>query len=286
MSQGWATERPPTVRRTRKQAQALRSAVGRLLLSPAAHAVLDVHIEHVNGAGYCFLSIQTMQRETGYSRAQVFRALKELRAGDDDDRLLDRTPFLRTAENTPKARTARGRRGQGASTYRLGPKLRAAAGLYEVADETPQILAAAEKPDETPRDETPKTLESPCTLGGLIAVEAPSDETPERWNERKPSSNGAVGVGHAHAREDDGLLAGLAEQEESDLAVLIERARQAAAANERRAGRDAALRLADELPDDEGALVLELVEQLDAVLLDDDEPTDEEIVVDLRGGTL
>jgi hypothetical protein len=95
----------------------------------------------------------------------------------------------------------------------------------------------------------------------------PNDETPERWNEGKPSSYGAVGVGRAHARADE-------------LPALIEQVRLAALAS----GRRAAVGLADELPEDERALVLELVDTLDAVLVEDHEPAAAEIVIDLRGG--
>jgi len=256
---GWATERP-RVPGTKKQAEALRTAAGRIILPDAQRAVLAVIVEHANGAGYAWPSIETIRQDSGYGRAHVFRTLNELCEGEPP--LLERERFLRSSTNTPTARTHRGRRGQGASTYRLGRSLRAAAGLYDDPrnlsrrdDETPRSVAVATGVDETPRAETPKTSESACTLGSLIAVEVSEDETPERLNESKPSGNGAVGVGRARTRE-------------SELPDLIERTRLAAAVAER--GRT--LRLADELPDEESAIVLELVERFNAVLVDDHEP--------------
>ncbi len=221
---GWATARPK-VRGTKAQKQALPVALGKMMLPKAQRAVLDVLAEHVGGTGHAWPSIATIAEESGYRRAHVCRAIRQLCEGDDP--LLERQRFLRSAENTPNARSARARRGQGATTYRLGPKLRAAAGLYEIPDETPKIRLLDERVDETPKDETPKIAEKPCTLGSLIAAGAPKNETPERWNENKPSMYEAVDV-------EEEVEVGPAPARESELQEQIERTRLAqVAARER-----------------------------------------------------
>ena len=50
--------------------------------------------EMANGAGYYWASVSTLQRETGYSRAVVYRALARLRSGDDP--LIEVYRFMRT----------------------------------------------------------------------------------------------------------------------------------------------------------------------------------------------
>ncbi|HXH87345.1 MAG TPA: hypothetical protein VNI55_01895 [Gaiellaceae bacterium] len=257
------------MRGTKEQEAKLRVALGKMVLPDAHRAVMQVYVDHANGAGYAWPGIGTVQARSGYKRAHVYRTLSQLREGDDP--LLERERFLRSSENTPTARTHRGRRGQGSSTYRLGRSLRAAAGLYDDPrdlsrqdDETPRSVVVATSTDETPRAETPTTSENACTLGSLIAAKVSEDETPERRNESKPSGNGAVGVGRACAHA-------------SELPDLIERAGFAAVA-----GRGRTLRLADELPDEEREFVLALVETFDAVLVHNHEPATAEIVFDLQ----
>ncbi len=147
----WETERPARVRGTRQQERLLAEALGRMVLPSAVRAVMDVIVRHANGTGHAFLSVETIKAESGYSRATVHRALTWACEGDPP--LLERYRFKRTRENTPTARRPEALRGQGANNYRLGPALRAAAGLYEIEPETCETPSREQR--ETPRIEGP-----------------------------------------------------------------------------------------------------------------------------------
>lgn len=238
-----------------------------VLLSRAVPAVLEVIVRHADGAGYAYPSVRTIMIRSGYSRAQVHRALKSACEGDPP--LLERRPFLRTRENTPTARNPEARRGQGSNIYRLGPALREAAGLYEEPDETPgperhetpRIERPSDRVNETPRRETPQTPESSCSLGGLMASGARLDETPERMNGKAkaikdPLVPEKVEVHVAPAREALDLARRAWERQgfvdEPELGEVRRRTRE----------------FAEALPAGERAVVLELVERFDAVPVD------------------
>ena len=270
----WETERPPRVRGTRWQQKLLAEALGRMMLPPAVRAVLDVIVRHANGAGYAYPSIATIQAESGYSHAQVHRALTWACAGDPP--LLKRYRFKSTRENTPTARRAETRRGQGANNYRLGPALRAAARLYEIEPEqretpsreqreTPRIERPSDGVNETPRGETPQTGESPCSPGGLMASGAPLHETPERLNGKYKALR-------------DGLVPRKVEVHVAPAREALDRARRVwerqvfviePVSQELEESRRRTRELAGALPADEQAILVDLMELLDAVLVDD-----------------
>jgi hypothetical protein len=130
-------------------------------------------------------------------------------------------------------------------------------------------------------------------VGGPAENEScpPASDVQERTNssstERHKGEESEGDVARAR-QSDDRFLAALNEQTkqpQSDLPELIERARLAALAAERRAARERTLRLADELPDDERNFLVELVETLEAVIVDDHEPPGAGVRDGFGGGT-
>jgi hypothetical protein len=96
--------------------------------SETTHAVLAAIVAHADGAGWAYLSVDTLIAESGVRRRSVFRALDAL----ERDELIERHPTKR-----PKG----ARPGQGATTYRLGAAIRIDVGLYD-REWAPAIQAA------------------------------------------------------------------------------------------------------------------------------------------------
>ncbi len=137
------------VRQTTTQARALESAVRRLALTDyplalerptdrrvSAKAQRDVLLgrtRRTDGAGRCFLTVETIKRDSGWRRRTVFRSLAALDALGH----LERHRHVRAPERYPATLPRQARVGQGPTIYRIGAAIRAAAGLLEF-DWTPE----------------------------------------------------------------------------------------------------------------------------------------------------
>ena len=75
MSRPFARGRPPHVKLTRKQRAALERAL--LSLAPSLpdrrRLVLGVVVDHVDGAGYAYLLVETVAKKAGVSRSTAKR---------------------------------------------------------------------------------------------------------------------------------------------------------------------------------------------------------------------
>lgn len=208
----------PRVRGTKAQAGALRRAIGQLPLAlhpsvrsdpgerrvsgVAQRAVLEAIATHVNGAGFCILTIKTIAHQSGVGRRTVFRALTALEAQGH----LERHFFRRTTDRYRyEALLPAARRGQGPNIYRVGATLRARAGLREVdwTPDTPnQASSHTTRLVASPRGESgkPQAPAHPVNGGGTrrrapvqqpevqgdCTSSAASRGTPRTKNERKP----------------------------------------------------------------------------------------------------
>lgn len=158
----------PRVKGTTAQAEALAGAIRQLSLAPfpattgpgerrvsaeAQRGVLTVLAEHANGAGFCFLTIATIEHESGWNTRTVQRALAAL----ESQALVERYTYMRSPDRYRPSLPRRARQGQGPSIYRMGRVLRDAAGLVHVewAPESDAFSPAVTSPLCHPRDERP-----------------------------------------------------------------------------------------------------------------------------------
>jgi hypothetical protein len=210
----------PRVRGTKAQAAALKHAIGQLPLElhprvrskpgergvsgVAQRAVLEAIATHVNGAGFCLLTVATIAHEGGVAARTVFRALIALEAQGH----LERHFFRRTRDRyrhdglLPVAR-----RGQGPNIYRVGAALRARAGFREVewtpdtpartAGRTTQLVAAPDGGSgERPAPSQPVNGGGSPRHGAAVGADmqgkhmppAAARGTPRTKNERRPLS--------------------------------------------------------------------------------------------------
>jgi hypothetical protein len=185
----FTTRRPPRVKQSREQEAALEQALRKLLLSDRARAVLSVLVDHSNGAGFCFLKIETLVRESGCSRATVFRALRDLEA----DSLVERIGFLRSPDHAPEYLPRRARQGQGPSNFRLGAVLRDAARLRDVDPGWESI------PDPKPANRLNETPDTPADQ--QASAETPGRETPGEDGETSEGAGKTRAAGGGQSRE-------------------------------------------------------------------------------------
>jgi hypothetical protein len=196
--------RLPHVNGFPSQARAAERAITRLTDDVNERAVLGAVIQHADGAGMCFLTVERLTRLAGVSAGRYpERTVQRVRARLEDKELLEVYSSLRDPSRYGAHLPRHARQGRGPNWYRLGASIRAAAGYrdvdlsetYGTAPAPPQIASLSPPKSGLPINRIcppigripvttqPKCL-SPPRLQAKNSACAPEPVTPRTENEK------------------------------------------------------------------------------------------------------